>query len=1130
MSEQKKSAPTLKHEPKFVGEFESVKVGTKVIKMKDDDLHSPIPTKDRYNNVNEYIRTYRALARAEYEGELKAKAQLQTKMILEFKLAFTKMKNGGEYNIWNILIPVKVEQIDYEGTKGYSYINLTDEVVIEWDPEKNPEDIVEDFSQMRGKITRIRQNIVHVSFELASRFRPPDYVDHVPNGEKRPPKIEYNVKFVPSSAIFKRRMAALEALREYPDDSIIKRVILGNIPKTYSSPAEQFKGDLSGLELTPRQEQVAKASATRAISVIQGPPGCGKTHVIGAIATACLQQHPKERILICGTSNTSVENLIRVIGRDVESIGREMTWLAARTKDFDHDDDLKEEQTYLMYYRMINRNTVEGVEFGELQRKSWDVDLNAAELYRSDMLREILEKQISKESNVIVATLESAAKSCLSELKFETVIIDEATQACEPASLIPLIHGAQRWILVGDQKQLGPVVPSENVFRDCHYDVSIFERLTDRLKFKYDFLDCQFRMHPLISEFSNRNFYNGNIRDMVTEADRMIETNVIPNNIVFINVDGQEEHGDGSTSYTNEKEAQVVISIVSDMLRGGTKGEEIGVISPYSAQTRNIRTRMDVGKIPLKIATVDSFQGSQREYIIISAVRTSLDTIGFLKNYRRFNVSITRARRALVIVGNEKALCNDAIWGDYINFCKQFPNSYFNGGLKVVNPIPKVKKSKAIDPSLIYKPLNPPKVKIERPTKQMENFVFKISGKTMILGDDVCIGNYSAKSGKNMRDIMSSIAKSNVRVLWPDVKEDMDELKRWTDGKLNKLAKKKNVTLAYDSECVCLQLGEVFPETFDIFKWKQDTPIPKVNPNDGIIVLFYNKGDDKFSYEGPKKILKPLLEHPHVTLLTYDFTADIELLMNFGINVNKTRIIDGQLLSAEDNQEELISTTRNRSLKMAIKKMKNKDSMTFNAKREIVNGEKDFPWNANMFLIKQKNLPMTSIVSTDFLSYSANDIFLTALIAVEVMTQNELDSVIQKTREKMKQFTSYWKDYHFVSSFREAEYCRLFYTVIMQGSIQDTDRIDQLLSRWNELSKYQKNINLNNEKINQIMNIDQETKETVKRKLEKVTKILNEQRISHVRMVALLANPKEGTPEGDDGVDEDEIEALDSFF
>lgn len=1121
-----------KREPKFVKEFSAERPSSKLLKRKRDDYQSPVPTKDRYENIDDYIKTYRALVLEEYKEETAAKDKLKSVMKLEFKISFEKVSNGGEYRVWSIIIPVRSEQVDFESTNSYTLITPTDEVEIKWDPENNPEDLDIEFCRMKGKILRIRENKVYVSFELPKRFWPPDVPNPDVNDGRRPEKIDYTVRFVPSSVIYMRRMMALEALRQYQDTSFIKRIVLGDIPQQRTTG--EFKGDLSGLQLTPTQEKIAKDSSMRAFSVIQGPPGCGKTHVIGAIATACLQQNPKERILICGTTNTSVENLIRVIGKDVSSIGKKMVWLAARSKDYDHEDDLTEEQTYLMYHAMINRDTKEGKEYGEIQRKSWEEELSAKELRISDELREVLERQISKEANVVIATLESSAKKCLEDLRFETVILDEATQAIEPSTLIPLIHGAKRWILVGDQKQLGPVVPRADIFKRCRYDVSFFERVTNALHFNYDFLDSQFRMHPLISHFSNRNFYANRIKDMVTEADRMLQTNVFPNNIVFINVDGDEESK--GSSFINRKEAEVVMSIIGDMLRGGTKEEEIGVISPYSSQARHIRNEIILGRgSRLKVSTVDSFQGSQREYIIISAVRTNTHSIGFLKDYRRLNVSITRARRGLIIVGNEKALSNDLIWGDFIFFCKQFKNSFFNGGIPIINPVTNQKNKKGpIDPSLFYKRSpQAKKFRIERPTNQMENFVLKVHGKTVILDESTPVKMFSAHYAKDLKTIRSSIANAEARLLWPDSQEDMDFLKLWVQEKVDKLNRGRNVTIAYDSESVCFQFGEVFPDSFDLFKWKEGNVIPQIIPNGSIIVFFYNKSDDKINNNVPCSILKPLLEHPKMTLLTFDFTLDIEVLYLFGINVNLKRMIDCQLLANVDknDNEDLIATTNNRSLAMSIKKMVNKDGMAFTAKKEMNEGEKDFPHAANKYLILHNDIPATAVISTEFLGYSANDVFLTALMAVETMAKNKLDDVIELTRKKVDQFNKLYNKYNKVKIFREAEYCRMNITVITQGSIDDTSRIDFLINKWDEISKFKKVIDAEIPEIDDKLRLDQKTKDIVMKKFEKIESVLKlPENTRRIKMIALLANPK-GDKDGDDDDDDDDgQDGLDDFF
>jgi regulator of nonsense transcripts 1 len=251
---------------------------------------------------------------------------------------------------------------------------------------------------------------------------------------------------------------------------------------------------------------------------------------------------------------------------------------------------------------------------------------------------------------------------------FPIVIVDEATQAVEPTVLIPLIHYARKLVLVGDDKQLGPVVANKEL-EDVGYGRSMFERLI-QLGVPKIMLDKQYRMHPEISAFPNVEFYGGGITDGITPQDRAIpQFSCFPVQgfpLVFINLqDGETQVG---TSFQNATEARAVQTVVAMLMRGDVRDSEIGVISPYLAQVTLLRSMLSQSRFPkLKIATVDSFQGSEKNYIIMSCVRSG-GTIGFVRDARRFNVSITRARCALIVVGDATTLSQQSpLWARFID-------------------------------------------------------------------------------------------------------------------------------------------------------------------------------------------------------------------------------------------------------------------------------------------------------------------------------------------------------------------------------------------------------------------------------------------------------------------------------
>ena len=219
---------------------------------------------------------------------------------------------------------------------------------------------------------------------------------------------------------------------------------------------------------------------------------------------------------------------------------------------------------------------------------------------------------------------------------------------------------------------------------------------------------------------------------------------------------------------------------------------------------------------------------------------------------------------------------------------------------------------------------------------------------------------------------------------------------------------------------------------------------------------------------------------------------NLELLLKFGINVKTSRIIDAQMLTVGEisDSDDLIVRANNSSLKHIIGSMRNSDKMSEAAIRAIESNEKRFPFDANNFLCMYENIPIISNVSKDFLRYSANDIFLTACAAVEILFMDKLDKVKVLSQKKLDDFYKYWNKYKRVRDFRDAEYTRREFTVITQGSVSESHHITQLLMRWKELSEAIELINLDIKEINDILRIDSEQKEIITRKFEAVVNIL----------------------------------------
>ena len=215
---------------------------------------------------------------------------------------------------------------------------------------------------------------------------------------------------------------------------------------------------------------------------------------------------------------------------------------------------------------------------------------------------------------------------------FEMTIVDEAGQLTEPLTL-GLILRARRFVLIGDDRQLPPVVRTRDLAR------SLFERLkTDTAN--VTLLDTQYRMHPEIMEISNRFFYEGKLRSGVGAGER-VPPDGSP--VTFIPVESKRD------GRSNPEEAQVVVELVHSYIRDhGIAPETIGVVSPFRAQV--VLLRQMLGDLRVSVDTVERFQGGERDIMILSLARSH--ATGFVFDDRRLNVAITRARRKLVLVAH----------------------------------------------------------------------------------------------------------------------------------------------------------------------------------------------------------------------------------------------------------------------------------------------------------------------------------------------------------------------------------------------------------------------------------------------------------------------------------------------
>ncbi|KAI0053930.1 P-loop containing nucleoside triphosphate hydrolase protein [Auriscalpium vulgare] len=575
----------------------------------------PQPVAVRYEDAYQYQNIFGPLVKieADYDKRLK-ESQTQTDITVRWDLGLNQKRVA-----WFGL--PKLES-------GEVRLAVGDELRLRYSGELHkPWDGV-------GHVIKVPNN---VSDEIGLELRRTEGVPHdITHG--------FSADFVWKSTSFDRMQLAMKtfAVDEKSVSGYIYHKLLGHelepqilrtqMPKRFSAP---------GLpELNHSQMYAVKSVLQKPISLIQGPPGTGKTVTSASIVYHLAKMNPGQ-VLVCAPSNVAVDQLTEKI----HATGLKVVRLTAKSR-----EALDSSVSFLTLHQQVANNTthVELQKLIQLKNEQGELSSNDERKYKS-LIRQC-EKEILTAADVICCTCVGAGDPRLSKLKFRTVLIDEATQAAEP---------------VGDHQQLGPVIMNKKAAR-AGLTQSLFERLV-MLANRPIRLQVQYRMHPCLSEFPSNMFYEGTLQNGVTAPERL-RKNVdfpwpIPDTPMFFYQNlGQEEISSSGTSFLNRTEASNVEKIVTKFFKSGVVPGQIGVVTPYEGQRSYIVNYMQYnGSLKkdlykeIEVASVDAFQGREKDYIILSCVRSNEHQgIGFLNDPRRLNVALTRAKYGVVILGNPK--------------------------------------------------------------------------------------------------------------------------------------------------------------------------------------------------------------------------------------------------------------------------------------------------------------------------------------------------------------------------------------------------------------------------------------------------------------------------------------------
>ncbi|KAL4437217.1 hypothetical protein ABPG75_004356 [Micractinium tetrahymenae] len=452
------------------------------------------------------------------------------------------------------------------------------------------------------------------------------------------------------------------------------------IPKKLSAP---------GLpDLNHSQAEAVTRVLQSPLALIQGPPGTGKT-VTSATIVYQLARMGQGQVLVTAPSNIAVDHLAERISQS----GLRVVRLQARSR----EAVATTVEHLTLHYQVEHLDIPEALELRKLKLLKEELgELAAQDERKYKAIKRSLEREILQAADVVCATCAGAGDPRLANFRFRRLLIDEATQAVEPEAMIPLVMGTKQLILVGDHCQLGPVILNKAAAR-AGLSQSLFERLM-LLGVKPIRLAVQYRMHPALSEFPSNTFYEGALQNGITVAERTRSHVLFPwptdKPCMFYVQLGSEEISASGTSYLNRTEAAAVEKVVTFLLKSGVAPSQIGIITPYEGQRAHVVTTMTrSGPLrqalyaEIECASVDSFQGREKDYIILSCVRSNEHQgIGFLADPRRLNVALTRAKYGLVVLGNPKVLSKQSIWNALLYHFKE-------NGCLVEGPLTNLKNS-----------------------------------------------------------------------------------------------------------------------------------------------------------------------------------------------------------------------------------------------------------------------------------------------------------------------------------------------------------------------------------------------------------------------------------------------------
>ncbi|CAD5125946.1 DgyrCDS14125 [Dimorphilus gyrociliatus] len=494
------------------------------------------------------------------------------------------------------------------------------------------------------------------------------------------------------------RIKAIQSLN-CDESSLVNDIILAkNSPSSSKTVTFDRVTSVPGLFcLNTNQTRAVSSALSQEFTLIQGPPGTGKTLTCSHLIKNFLDRNkPGEVLMFCGPSNKSVNvimdylvkisgiNFLRVMGQTAEILDFPLPKRKGNIAD--QSENLKYDPKMKKY--ILHQIVHEDVKVQQIYKEIYECTNILEMMEKTETYLQIFkEKKIEriKKSRIILTTCTNSYTKVLrkafdnGELKLKQLIIDEAAMCTEAETLIPMAtYKPEQIVLVGDQQQLEPIVTcmttvqlgsKQSLFsRYAKLDPKIMVMLTD-----------QYRMHSEIAQFPSKYFYNSKLKP-VSEW-QTTPLNDMYTGAVFYHIIGKEKSTYVSTIQSaemfksNVEEAKFALKAIEKLRLRGIKPENIVVLAPYRAQIFELFALMEKQSyykqklyLGVSVQSIVSSQGSEWDYVILTCVR-SIDencnppkTLGFIGHPNHINVAITRAKKGLMIIGNENVLCKYLCW------------------------------------------------------------------------------------------------------------------------------------------------------------------------------------------------------------------------------------------------------------------------------------------------------------------------------------------------------------------------------------------------------------------------------------------------------------------------------------